>query len=311
MPAPADLRAQLEARLALQGIADLVASPLRGNFDAAHLREVHRRIFEAFPAHGLDHAHPGEYRPQVPGLRRKVRSLETRPGGFPVGYSAMDPAAITRLETALAAGTPDKLRGLSTADFTKSITTLYAEADYVHPFEEGNSRTLRTFTRQLARDSGFQIDWERFNASGVTRDALCIARDKAVLKRLLPELRDERSLHTLATAMHRVRGDPSLEELLKDAVRPIRALAFEKLPQDEALAKHPELHTAYAALQAVRTVLAERFPGDDKAQAELLTRARADIQGRLDAGVGLAAPGLKLAPDMQPGHHQSTSAPER
>ena len=49
----------------------------------------------------------------------------------------------------------DTLRDLSLVQFAIRMGQLYADLDYLHPFSEGNSRTLRTFTRQLAREVGF------------------------------------------------------------------------------------------------------------------------------------------------------------
>ena len=75
---------------------------------------------------------------------------------------------------------PKQLSKLKPKAFTAAIADLYARLDYIHPFQDGNSRTLRTFTRQLAKASGYELDWTRFGETPKSRDGLCIARDRAV-----------------------------------------------------------------------------------------------------------------------------------
>ena len=145
-----DQREQIEADYTFKRVVELELDPVRGNFDVAHLKEINRRIFQDLPGAGFDDVTPGEFRPPVPGGKdwMKNRGLSTVEGVFYVAYSRMDEAAQGRLEKTLEGAKPDKLRGLKTAEFTASIANLYADLDYVHPFSDGNSRTLRTFTKQ-------------------------------------------------------------------------------------------------------------------------------------------------------------------
>jgi fido (protein-threonine AMPylation protein) len=39
------------------------------------------------------------------------------------------------------------------------LAGLYADLDHARGFYEGNSRTLREFTRSLAEAAGFTLDW--------------------------------------------------------------------------------------------------------------------------------------------------------
>jgi cell filamentation protein len=58
-------RNQLEADYTYQRLYELSLEPVRGNFDAAHLKEVNRRIFQDLPGMGFD-VTPGEFRKPVP-----------------------------------------------------------------------------------------------------------------------------------------------------------------------------------------------------------------------------------------------------
>ncbi len=61
--------------------------------------------------------------------------------------------------------------------------------DSTHPFREGNSRTLRQFSADLALGAGFDLDWEPAGASEESRNALSFARDQAYQLRQYEPLR--------------------------------------------------------------------------------------------------------------------------
>ena len=61
----ADERELLEARYTFRRVAELELDPVRGNFDAAHLKEINRRIFQDLPGAGFDDVAPGEFRKPV------------------------------------------------------------------------------------------------------------------------------------------------------------------------------------------------------------------------------------------------------
>ena len=214
-------RAMLEADCAFRRLIELQVQPVIGSFDARHLKEINRRIFQDLPGLGFDDVTPGQYRPAVPDGKdwMKNRGLSTVEGSFYVAYSRMDAAAQARLDSALERAAPAKLRAMNTAEFTVSVAWIYAELDYAHPFSDGNSRTLRTFTKQLAKESGYDIDWNRFATSPVGRDLLYIARDRSVNTLAKPQARDVGTVKKLIYTMDRVSGNRDLPELLRDAVR--------------------------------------------------------------------------------------------
>jgi len=219
-------RVQLEADYTYKRLYELALNPVRGNYDAAHLKEVNRRIFQDLPGAGFDDVTPGQFRPPVPDGKdwMKQRGLSTVEGSFFVAYSRMDKAATARLDKVLEAANPDALSGLKTLEFTAQLAKLYIELDYVHPFSDGNSRTLRTFTRQLARQAGYEVDWARFNRSDVGRDLLYIARDLSVNELAKPHIQHENTMRKILYTQTRLEGNRDLSDLLRDVVRPGRAL---------------------------------------------------------------------------------------
>ena len=222
-------RQTLEAEHTFRRIVELHLDPVRGKFDAVHLKEINRRIFQDLPGLDFDDVTPGQYRPPVEAGNDwiKSRSLETVEASSNVAYSPMGKEGQARIDDVLKLANPAALAKLKTTKFTQAIGKLYTELDYIHPFPDGNSRTLREFTRQLADESGYRLDWEQFGKSPVGRDLLYIARDRSVNELALPHIRHAGTKRDVMMTMDQFEGNRDLPNLLRDAVRPARAIAFE------------------------------------------------------------------------------------
>lgn len=213
-------RERLEASFTFKRIVELELEPVQGEFDAAHVREINRRIVQDLPSAGFDDVIPGQYRPHVPEGKDwiKIRELETVEGSFFVAYSRMDGKAQQRMANALKIANPEQLHQLDTAAFVDVMVRLYTELDYIHPFSDGNSRTLRSFTRQLAHESGYHLDWERFCKEPNGRDTLYVACDNAVNQLATPEIQHENTMRKIIFSMDKLSGHRSLHQLLKEAI---------------------------------------------------------------------------------------------
>jgi cell filamentation protein len=223
----AEQRQALEYSLGSMRLLELRLDPVRGTFDAAHLKEINRRIFQDLPAHGFTDVTPGQFRPAVPAGKDwlKTRTFETAEARGHVAYSRMDDRARVRLDDLLQRADPAALARLDTAAFTQAIGTLYSELDYLHPFSDGNSRTLREFTRQLAEASGYRLDWAPFGQSPVGRDLLYIARDLCVNELVVPHIVDKGTLRDVLLTQDQFDGNRRLPDLLQDAIEPLPAVA--------------------------------------------------------------------------------------
>jgi cell filamentation protein len=108
----------------------------------------------------------------------------------------------------------------------RRLAGLYADLDHAHGFYEGNSRTLREFTRSLAEAAGFTLDWIGTGVEASERNQLYIARDAAVLERVFPGLSEQRAMETDNRAeyeawfrLQRLRGmmgERTLEAIVRD-----------------------------------------------------------------------------------------------
>lgn len=146
----------------------------------------------------------------------------------------MNEAALKQLDNALTAATPSALSKLSTDDFVIAIGRIYSKVDYIHPFSDGNSRTLREFTRQLAEESGYKLDWERFNQTPAGRDILYIARDLSVIEQCLPLVQDVSTKRNVLLTKDQFEGNPDLTALLQDVIEPLNEPSLEEQLKQQA-----------------------------------------------------------------------------
>ena len=136
--------------------------------DLKQLLSIHRILFgKLYPFAGKLRIHTG-------------RMTKTRASGYAVVYgdSAFIPGQADLVFTALAA--EKYLVGLNPQEFAQRAAYFYGELDAIHPFREGNSRTLRLFFSGIAKAAGFQLDW-RILAAEDHREQLYAARARAVM----------------------------------------------------------------------------------------------------------------------------------
>ncbi len=212
-------------------IKELELSPIAGNFDAEHLQAIHRHIFQDSAEHL-----PGEFRPPT-ATYIKGRSLETSRVRYQVGYASnLGEGAENTLPQTLSSTldqktNPANLSNLDKSAFCKAMAELYTDLDYLHPFVEGNSRTLRVFTRSLARTCGYDLDWSASHADGHTRDELYVARDLAVTEKRFPGLDFDKACDTPNRAEQQAwlqfkskfREHMSLEQFIERSTSPTQA----------------------------------------------------------------------------------------
>ena len=188
------------------------------------------------------------------------------------------------------------------------MAKLYGDLDFLHPFREGNSRTLRAFTSQLASEAGYVLDWTWSGADAQARDSLDKARDKEATQRAFPGLDQARAAFTENRAEYeafvfvlaRYRESPELKTLVRDATYREHDLktasAFRDLADAEgfaapenvqrlraAVAAHPALTPAFSVMRQAELFAREKF--DDVGNRESFFRSVRDRIAR-DLSVG-------------------------
>lgn len=144
----AELREQ-EYQVTRLRLLELQSKPIPGEFDLAHLKAIHKHVFEDI------YAWAGQER----DINVSKKNL-TEPG-----YKAVfaDTDSIAKQGRAAQAATPDleTLRQMNSEKFAATVTKVHAAWNEAHPFFEGNGRALHAMLGQLARESGHQLDFRR------------------------------------------------------------------------------------------------------------------------------------------------------
>jgi cell filamentation protein len=218
-------RENREANLVANRIRELHLSPVAGVFDLTHLKAVHAHLFQDLPEH-----RPGVARADSDGWN-KARALEGRAPSHVVRYA--HEGIESKLDGILKGfGGPGALHGLSLHTVVQRLARLYSDLDHVHGFYEGNSRTLREFTRELAEAAGYVLTWTGSGVGTEARNALYVARDVEVLERAYPGLTGERAMTTDDRSeyeawwhlekLREMRGENTLERIVAASLAPSR-----------------------------------------------------------------------------------------
>ena len=143
--------AAFEANATTARLIESDAAPIEGRVDIAHLRAIHRHIFQdVYPWAG------------------EFRTVNISKGGHLFGVAAFVEPALQDVLRRLPA--EHYLKGSDARTFAMRAGYYMGEINAIHPFRDGNGRAQREFIRELAAQVGFVIDWSR-----VTREQMMAA----------------------------------------------------------------------------------------------------------------------------------------
>lgn len=129
----------LERKIVLAKLYELRQNQQIGSFDMKHLVGIHKFLFEdIYPFAGL------------------FRSENIAKGSFSFARWEYIDKELDRLLEELK--NENYLQGLEQEQFVKRLSYYMAELNVLHPFREGNGRTIREFVRQLAFKNGYLLD---------------------------------------------------------------------------------------------------------------------------------------------------------
>jgi cell filamentation protein len=213
---------------------------VQGRLDTAHYRAIHRHLCQDI----YDGA--GEYRTvefskgrsSFAPLKTPAHTLETW------GEKILGDIASERY-----------LKGLKKTDFVERLTHHYGELNFWHPMREGNGRAIKEFLYQLAKQAGYELEFQRVGAK------------------------------TWNNAAERQTGasDPSLAlNVFQKIATPSRAIAFRDEHIDDAVKRFPELQGARDAMEVAKRKSDAEY---DAATARLfLAKVQAQLFERLSTG---------------------------
>ena len=119
---------------------ELLKNPIKGNFSKAHLMNIHKFIFEDI------YSFAGKIR------REQISKADTM--FYP-------PNLIDRELDKVFAKIKEKnmLRETDEEKVFDNLAYVMAELNIIHPFREGNGRSIREFIRLMAKRMGYDLNW--------------------------------------------------------------------------------------------------------------------------------------------------------
>lgn len=111
----------------------------RGAFDLAHLRAIHRHLFQ-----------------DIYDWAGELRTVEIAKGEQQFQFRQYIETGMADVHRRLVRGR--FLHGLSAAEFAAEAAVIIGDINYIHPFREGNGRTQLQYLKQLAGAAGHRLD---------------------------------------------------------------------------------------------------------------------------------------------------------
>jgi cell filamentation protein len=139
-----------------------------GRFDVAHLKAIHRYIFQ-----------------DVYEWAGQFRTVNISKGGHLFGIAAFLEPALQQILEKLAI--ENYLVHLEAATFADRAAYFLGELNAAHPFREGNGRTQREFIREVGLQSGHYIDWRATTPEEMTEASRLghVSGDASLFARML------------------------------------------------------------------------------------------------------------------------------
>jgi len=144
---------RVEATFAAVRAYELAVAPVDGQFDLAHLQQIHKRLFG-----------------DVYDWAGSLRTVDISKGTTRFASHEQIANYAPQITRPLAGDL--RLQGLSLDAFSDRAGHYLGELNVLHPFREGNGRTIREFIGQLARDAGYGIDWQGIRREDMTRASI-------------------------------------------------------------------------------------------------------------------------------------------
>jgi cell filamentation protein, protein adenylyltransferase len=116
----------------------------RGAFDLAHLRAIHRHLFQ-----------------DVYDWAGELRTVEISKGRQQFQFRKFIGTGMADVHGRLVRAR--FLQGLAAAEFAEQVAVIIGDINYIHPFREGNGRTQLQYLKQFAVQAGHPIDLARID----------------------------------------------------------------------------------------------------------------------------------------------------
>ena len=145
---------------------ELLKNPIKGNFTKTHLLNIHKFIFEDI------YSFAGKIR------REQISKADTM--FYP-------PNLIDRELDKVFAKIKEKnmLKETDEEKVFDNLAYVMAELNIIHPFREGNGRSIREFIRLMAKRMGYNLNWGNVDKEELLEASILSVDDYKVLIRIL------------------------------------------------------------------------------------------------------------------------------
>jgi fido (protein-threonine AMPylation protein) len=220
------LLSEVEYGLTTQRIYTLQENPIAGNFDLAHLKGIHKYLL------GDVYAWAGQER-TVNFSKRSADDLNYK-GVFTQSQDIKSMADDLHLRTIA----QNYLQGLNKEQFAQALAPIYADWNQVHPFPEGNGRSLQTMMAQLATKAGHELNFDKVDPDRF-RDA--VARSMALVHVADATLTKPSNLEPLIQVIREINTPEQIQALRLEPIR------LNHYPQADRQAVQVDIVTAVQA----------------------------------------------------------------
>ena len=136
---------KLERRITLEKLTLLYLEPIKGNFNAEHLKQIHTYLFNDI------YYFAGQYR-NVNMTTYDMAFFEFHENlKYSIDYT------LNQMN--------EEIKHLSIYNYHEFLADFYYELIKAHPFREGNGRTIREFLREFVLENmqNYELDFEKFD----------------------------------------------------------------------------------------------------------------------------------------------------
>ena len=159
---------EIERKIVLAKLYELRQNHQIGNFDVAHFVGIHKFLFEdIYPFAGL------------------FRNENIAKGNFSFAEWEYIEDQLKKLLDQLKE--ENYLQNLDRDTFIKRLSYYMAELNVLHPFREGNGRTIREFIRQLAYKNGYVLNLKNINPKEMLHACIRSVVDTTQLENIISE----------------------------------------------------------------------------------------------------------------------------
>ena len=159
---------EIERKIVLAKLYELRQNHQIGNFDISHFVGIHKFLFEdIYPFAGL------------------FRNENIAKGNFSFAEWEYIEDELKKLLDKLKE--ENYLLNLDRDTFIKRLSYYMAELNVLHPFREGNGRTIREFIRQLAYKNGYVLNLKNINPKEMLHACIRSVVDTTQLENIISE----------------------------------------------------------------------------------------------------------------------------